>query len=196
MENVAATEIAAEQEYVSSLFARLDAEVQRSNERLAEVMLRVDRANPDAEALVERETEYHALNRKLDRLNLAQLGLVFGRIDVAATEPENPVPERPDLDRRYIGRMGLDAREDNYRTLLLDWRAPMARAFYLATTAHPEGVETRRHIRTKGRSVVGVDDENLAGDQVGPERADVSSESALFRALEAARMAKIGKSVV
>lgn len=187
MENVAATEIAAEQEYVSSLFARLDAEVQRSNERLAEVMLRVDRANPDAEALVERETEYHALNRKLDRLNLAQLGLVFGRIDVAATEPENPVPERPDLDRRYIGRMGLDAREDNYRTLLLDWRAPMARAFYLATTAHPEGVETRRHIRTKGRSVVGVDDENLAGDQVGPERADVSSESALFRALEAAR---------
>ncbi|MDO5077941.1 UvrD-helicase domain-containing protein [Corynebacterium sp.] len=187
MNDVATTEIAAEQKYVHSLFARLDAEVQRSHERLAAVMLRVDRANPDAEALVEREAEYHALNAKLDRLNLAQLGLVFGRIDVAADEVENPVPGRPDLDRRYIGRMGLDAREDNYRTLLLDWRAPMARPFYLATTLHPEGVETRRHIRTKGRLVVGVDDEHLGGHTTVVERADVSSESALFRALEAAR---------
>ncbi|WJZ02511.1 HelD family protein [Corynebacterium freiburgense] len=187
MEDSAAAHIAAEQTYVDALFARLDAEVQRSNERLAEVMLRVDRANPDAEALVEREIEYHALNAKLDRLNLAQLGLVFGRIDIAAQTPENPAPNRPDLDRRYIGRMGLDAREENYRTLLLDWRAPMARPFYLATTANPEGVETRRHIRTKGRKVVGIDDEFLNGAPTTEDHADVSSEAALFRALEAAR---------
>ncbi|MDO4686346.1 MAG: AAA family ATPase [Corynebacterium sp.] len=187
MKDSAEANIAAEQEYVDFLFARLDAEVRRSNERLAEVMLRVDRANPDPEALVERETEYHALNAKLDRLNLAQLGLVFGRIDIQCEDAENPVPGRPDIDRRYIGRMGLDAREEHYRTLLLDWRAPMARPFYLATTAQPEGVETRRHIRTKGRKVIGIDDEILAGEYTGNDHADVGSERALYRALEAAR---------
>ncbi|MEJ5998780.1 HelD family protein [Corynebacterium sp. H130] len=172
-------DIAAEQDYLNGLFARIDEEVQQANERMKEVMLRVD---PDA--LIERETEYHALNAKLDKLTIAQLGLVFGRIDIATDDPENPVPGRPDLERRYIGRMGMDDREDNYRTLLLDWRAPMARPFYLATTAQPEGVEKRRHIRTKGRTVTAIDDEDLtqASDDHG-----VASESALITALNKAR---------
>lgn len=185
------TEIAAEQEYTDMLFARLDAEVSQSNERLRRVMKRVDAANPDAEALVERETEYHALNARLDRLNLAQLGLVFGRIDVGDAEAENPVPGNPGLDRRYIGRMGLDAREEGYRTLLLDWRAPMARPFYLATTAQPEGVTVRRHIRTSGRTVTGIDDEHLSvspGDtDSGAPRSGVGGESALLSVLTAPR---------
>lgn len=130
------TEIASEQAYVDGLFARLDNEVHAANERLNEVQAAVDPHTPDADALVRRETEYHGLQAKLDRLNIAQLGLVFGRIDIDAPG-DNPTPEG--LDRRYIGRMGLDAREEDYRTLLLDWRAPMARPFYLATTAHPEG---------------------------------------------------------
>lgn len=129
------TEIASEQAYVDGLFARLDNEVHAANERLNEVQAAVDPHTPDADALVRRETEYHGLQAKLDRLNIAQLGLVFGRIDIDAPG-DNPTPEG--LDRRYIGRMGLDAREEDYRTLLLDWRAPMARPFYLATTAHPE----------------------------------------------------------
>lgn len=186
------SEIAAEQRYVDELFQRIDDDVAQSDAKLKEVMLRVDRAEPDAGALVERETEYHALNAKLDKLTLAQLGLVFGRIDIASDDIENPVPGRPDLERRYIGRMGIDAREDNYRTLLLDWRAPMARPFYLATTAQPLGVEKRRHIRTTGRTVVSVDDEDLTegGDDHG-----VASESALAKALNAARGAHMNSIV-
>ncbi|MDR7329245.1 HelD family protein [Corynebacterium guangdongense] len=180
-------EIAAEQEYVDGLFDRLDDEVAQANERLRQVQLEVDPANPDADALVRRETEYHGLNAKLDRLNLAQLGLVFGRIDIATDDVETPVPGRPDLERRYIGRMGLDDRADNYRTLLLDWRAPMARPFYLATTAQPEGVTLRRHIRTRGRTVTGVDDEVLAGDVDVHTRQGVGSESALHHAMQRAR---------
>src|SRR5699024_11820461 len=130
-----------------------------ANQRLNEVQADVDPANPDSDALVRRETEYHLLQDKLDRLNLAQLGLVFGRVDVNAPG-DNPTAEG--LDRRYIGRMGLDAREENYRTLLLDWRAPMARPFYLATTAQPEDVAVRRHIRTKGRTVTDITDEVLS----------------------------------
>nr|WP_245998888.1 UvrD-helicase domain-containing protein [Corynebacterium gerontici] len=158
--------------------------------RLKAVMLGVDPNNPDAEALLRRETEYHALNEKIDRLNLAQIGLVFGRIDVADVPEElidNPVEGRPGVDRRYIGRMGLMDREDDYRTLLLDWRAPMARPFYLATTAQPENVELRRHVRTKGTKVTGVHEEVLSGDIAADHRAGVGSETALHEALEAAR---------
>ena len=182
-------ELAREQDYVDGLFARLDAEVAHANERLRQVQLEVDPANPDADALIRRETEYHGLNAKLDRLNLAQLGLVFGRIDIEdpAVEPENPVPGQPELDRRYIGRMGLDVREEGYRTLLLDWRVPMARPFYLATTAQPEGVHLRRHIRTKGREVTAIDDEWLSGAEAAGGREGVGSESALFQAMQAAR---------
>lgn len=176
-----------EQAYVDTLFAHLDAEVARAQARLDEVQRDVDPDNPDSDALVRRETEYHGLNAKLDALNVAETGLVFGRIDVAEDDPENPVPGRPDLERRYIGRMGIDDREDNYRTLLLDWRAPLARPFYLATTAHPEGVESRRNIRMRGRTVTAVDDEVLSGDSAESTSAGVGSESALRRAMNEAR---------
>ena len=180
--------IAAEQTYVDMLFDRLDKEVADANQRLNEVQADVDPANPDSDALVRRETEYHLLQDKLDRLNLAQLGLVFGRVDVNAPG-DNPTAEG--LDRRYIGRMGLDAREENYRTLLLDWRAPMARPFYLATTAQPEKVAVRRHIRTKGRTVTDITDEvlsrELAASYVEEDDVSITSESALHQAMDRAR---------
>ncbi|WP_018296336.1 HelD family protein [Corynebacterium lubricantis] len=182
-----AHEIAQEQAYVDTLFAHLDQEVDRARTRLEEVQAEVDPDNPDSDALVRRETEYHGLNAKLDTLTVAEIGLVFGRIDINEAGGENPVPGRPDLDRRYIGRMGIDDRDDHYRTLLLDWRAPMARPFYLATTAHPEGVELRRQIRTSGREVTGIDDEVLSGVVSDEPTADVSSEAALHRAMNEAR---------
>ena len=82
--NETAREINAEQEYVDNLFSRLDREVALANEKLNEVQKDVDPHTPDADALIRRETEYHGLQAKLDRLNLAQLGLVFGRIDIDA----------------------------------------------------------------------------------------------------------------
>ena len=176
-----------EQAYVDTLFAHLDAEVARAQARLEQVQRDVDPDNPDSDALVRRETEYHGLNAKLDALNVAETGLVFGRIDVADQDPENPVPGRSGLERRYIGRMGMDDREDNYRTLLLDWRAPLARPYYLATTAHPEGVEIRRNIRMRGRTVTAVDDEVLSGDGAETSAAGVGSEAALRRAMNEAR---------
>ncbi|QNQ90148.1 AAA family ATPase [Corynebacterium poyangense] len=187
-------ELRHEQNYVDGLFARLDNEVSQATERLRLVQLNTDPANPAAEALVQRETEYHSLNARLDRLNLAQLGLVFGRIDIHCEDTrniDNPLPGEPTMDRRYIGRMGLDAREENYRTLLLDWRAPMARPFYLATTAQPEGVRLRRHLRTHGRTVTDFDDEFLSGNQAGHQRGGVGSESALFHVLQQPRTSRM-----
>lgn len=184
---------------MDGLFALLDAKVRDAQVRLAKVQLQVDPGNPDAEALIQRETEYHRLHERLDQLNVAQLGLVFGRIDVFTADErliDNPVVGRHRMDRRYIGRMGLEDRSDSYRSLLLDWRAPLARPFYLATTAQPEGVELRRHIRMRGRVVVGVDDEVLSGDGgVGEEAFGVAGESALFQAIRAARTGRMGSIV-
>ena len=49
--------------------------------------------------------------------------LAFGRVDLR------------DGARRYIGRIGLS--DDEQTQLLVDWRAPAARAFYQATAAVP-----------------------------------------------------------
>lgn len=185
------TELHAEQQYVDMLFERLDTEVADAQRKLRDVELNIDPANPKAEALVQRETEYHALNAKLDKLTVAQLGLVFGRIDVADPEGfgDNPVPGQPGLDRRYVGRLGLHNPAENYRTLLLDWRAPQARPFYLATTAHPEGVHVRRNIRMKSREVVAIADEHLASTDGAHDDAlaNVGSEEALRFAMDRAR---------
>lgn len=153
-------DLPAEQEHLDEMYAHLDAARRRDLDALRTVMLDDD---PEPQARVEREVEYQRLQANLERYRHAEVGLVFGRIDVADDEPDNPVPGAPELDRRYIGRMGLSDADDDYRSLLMDWRAPQARPFYLATTAHPEGVTLRRHLRTRGRTVRAIDDERLTG---------------------------------
>ncbi|MFD5867562.1 HelD family protein [Corynebacterium sp. NPDC060344] len=157
-------DLPAEQGHLDEVYAHLDAARRRDQEALRKVMLDDD---PEPQARVEREVEYQRLQSNLERYRHAEVGLVFGRIDIDDDEPDNPVPGAPGQDRRYIGRMGLSDADDGYRSLLMDWRAPQARPFYLATTAHPEGVTLRRHLRTRGRTVRAIDDERLAGDGMG-----------------------------
>src|SRR5690606_1517682 len=89
-------------------------------------------------------------------------------------------------------RIGILDEENDYESLLLDWRAPQARPFYLATPAAPDDVVLRRHIRTRGRRVTALHDEYLDLDAAleHPESAPtggVAGESALLAALNAAR---------
>ena len=58
--------------------------------------------------------------------------------DAAGHTRELTVASRLDTDndkRHYIGRIGIFDTEGDYEPLLMDWRAPAARAFYLATAA-------------------------------------------------------------
>ncbi|HWS33769.1 MAG TPA: UvrD-helicase domain-containing protein, partial [Actinoplanes sp.] len=91
---------------------------------------------------------HRMLRRQYEELRRASEGLVFGRLDGI------------DGTVHHIGRIGLHDGDD---TLLIDWRAPAARAFYTATAVEPLGQQRRRHIRTTGSIVVGVDDEPLDG---------------------------------
>ena len=45
----------------------------------------------------------------------------------------------------------------------MDWRAPVAEPFYRATGRAPMGLARRRHFATKGRTLLGIEDE-LFGD--------------------------------
>ncbi|HEV7976613.1 HelD family protein [Amycolatopsis sp.] len=171
-----ADEIAREQEYVSMLYRKLDAEREIAQRRLT-ATLRQSGGTPQART--ERDVSTAMYSDRLAQLGSVEQGLCFGKLDFApGTEDETA----------YIGRLGLFDEDDEYQPLLVDWRAPVARPFYLATAASPEGVRRRRHIRSLSRKVVGFDDEILdlhAADQ--GQDLGLAGEAALLAALERKR---------
>ena len=122
---------------------------------------------------MDRDAEVRALAKEVRRLDVADNGLCFGRLDTLSGE------------HSYIGRIGLFDEENEYEPLLLDWRAPAARAFYVATAASPENMRRRRQFHTRGRQVVDFTDEVL-GRPGGSERGG-RGDSALLAAVNAPR---------
>ncbi|NJC72375.1 AAA family ATPase [Planosporangium thailandense] len=170
-------ELGREQEYVSKLYRRLDELRAQSSERL-DTALRATGGTPQARS--ERETAITMYTDQLAHLSAVENGLCFGRLDFDSDE------------RRYIGRIGIFDDDGDYEPLLIDWRAPAARPFYLATAASPEGVTRRRHIRSRNRTVVGLDDEVLDLNAARPgAHEEVTGEAALLAALDARRTGRM-----
>ncbi|MBO0848524.1 MAG: UvrD-helicase domain-containing protein, partial [Pseudonocardia sp.] len=164
-------ELRDEQAYVGRLYGRLDAERKWVSEALAAALSDSTATGPDARWL--RDAAVDTWSDRKRRLRVADSGLCFGRID---TDRDGPL---------HIGRIGLseDDAADS-RQLLIDWRAPVARPFYTATGANPEGTSRRRHFRTRGRSLVDFHDEWFT-DSAAPEQD--GSDAALLAAVNAAR---------
>ena len=157
-------ELLSERSYVAGLYVRLDAERARVQGEY-DSALRGHEGTP-----VERDVEVRSAAEQVKRLHVADNGLCFGRLDTVAG------------DRSYIGRIGLFDEEDDYEPVLLDWRAPAARAFYVATAATPENVRRRRQFHSRARQVIDFTDEVLGGPG-GGERGD----AALLAAVNAPR---------
>ncbi|WP_107983831.1 3'-5' exonuclease [Rhodococcus sp. OK519] len=157
------------------LYERLDGLRAYAKNRLSRVLLETG-GTPQARS--ERESFTQMYSEDLARYDAAENGLCFGRID-------------GDGEPRYVGRVGILDEDGDYDTLLLDWRAPLARPFYLATPAAPEGVTRRRHIRSRRRTVTALNDEYLDLDAAQAHDSSgaggVAGESALLSALNAAR---------
>lgn len=175
-EDLAAAEIAGEQEYVDGVYVQLAASAE-SAQRLAREGH--DRARLGHEGgLVERDAMVFQAAKRIAQLDAAHEGLVFGRLDLT-----------PDLDPepRYVGRIGL--RNADRDSLLIDWRAPAAAVFYQATAAEPHGVVRRRVLRCTGPKVVGVEDELLDAEALETHDLDlpVVGEGALMAQLSRAR---------
>ncbi|MGH3701472.1 MAG: RNA polymerase recycling motor ATPase HelR, partial [Pseudonocardiaceae bacterium] len=157
-------ELRSERSYVVGLYARLDAGRARLKGEYS-AALRGNGGTP-----VERDVEVRASAKEVKRLDVADDGLCFGRLDTVSGE------------HCYIGRIGLFDEENDYEPVLLDWRAPASRAFYVATAATPENMRRRRQFHTRGRQVVDFTDEVL-GRPGGGERGD----AALLAAVSAPR---------
>jgi DNA helicase IV len=157
-------ELQAERAYVGGLYAQLDAERARVTGEYKAAL------RGSGESPMERDVEVRALAKRMTRLDVADNGLCFGRLDTVSGE------------RSYIGRIGLFDAEHGYESLLLDWRAPASRAFYVATAATPENMRRRRQFHTRGRQLVEFTDEVL-GRPGGGERGD----AALLAAVNAPR---------
>src|SRR4051812_34339529 len=119
---------------------------------------------------MERDVGVRSLGRQVKRLDVVDNGLCFGRLDAVSGE------------QSYIGRIGLFDEDDEYRPVLLDWRAPAARPFYTATGANPEDMRRRRQFHTRGRQVLGFTDEDL-----GRPDGDAQGDAALLAAVNAPR---------
>ncbi|NMR20629.1 AAA family ATPase [Cellulomonas fimi] len=177
------SELSGEQKVVDALYDRLDALRAQTRERLRDV--RRDGPSGSPQNRSERDAFATLYEDRVAQLEAVEDRLAFGRLDLR------------DGDRRYVGRIGLT--DADHSTMLTDWRAPAAQAFYRATAAHPDGVVRRRHLVTRGRSVTGLEDEVLDLDAIGagtPGGADVAAgltgEGALLAALAAGRTGRMG----
>ena len=166
-------EVVREQDYISLLYRRLDALREQAAGRLAGV-LRMVGGTPQART--ERDVFSATYRQRLAQLDAAGHGLCFGRL------------EFNDGELRYIGRIGIHSDSDDYVQLLMDWRADAARPFYLATAASPGDVRVRRHIRTRDRQLLSLDDEVLDLATADTSRHEgLTGEAALMAALNTSR---------
>ncbi|MEU0990102.1 UvrD-helicase domain-containing protein [Streptomyces sp. NPDC005953] len=170
-------ELQREQQFIDLLLERITALRQE-----AEAMLRatIGQLSTHVQTRVEREASIAEQSADLAALNAVESGLCFGRIDLR------------DGSSHHIGRIGI-RRDDHERTpLLIDWRAPVARPFYLATGYEPMGLRRRRHITTTGSTVTALHDEILdLTDTTRSGYEDHDGDSVLLAALGAARTGRM-----
>lgn len=158
---------------ISQEQSHLDGALSRREELLRE--LDADLAVPAEDAV--RQARMRMMIQRRSELRHAEQGLIFGRLDGL------------DQTVRHVGRVGIPgAEEGDAEPLVIDWRAPAARAFYTATAVDPQGQARRRHIRIRGREVVSVDDEPLDGSMAS----DLVGEGALLAALDERRTGRMG----
>lgn len=170
-----------EQSYVSLFYRHLNREIQR-----AETALRAEHARGAAggtrQARFERDVAADRNARRIAQLAGVERGLCFGRIDDT------------DGGTYHIGRVGL--RDEEFETLLVDWRAPAARAFYVATPNDPQGLVRRRHLHTRGRRIVDVDDEVFDLERMSEsDRTTLVGEAALLASLRRGRTGRMSEVV-
>ncbi|WP_067506219.1 AAA family ATPase [Actinoplanes sp. TFC3] len=162
-------EIAVEQEHVDRVYARL-AELRREASRAEKEGYQLAGVGTFG-ALVERDAMVFHAARRRHALDTEYEGLVFGRLDLTSGA------------RHYVGRMGI--RDEESQSLVVDWRAPAASAFYRATPAEPLGVVRRRMIQSSRERVTGIEDD-LLDPEAAPEDMRVVGDGALMASLSKA----------
>lgn len=155
-------------------------------------------------ALAERDAQVFRAGVHLNRLNNEFEDFLFGRIDLLRGKDGERGPdgaftsvEAADdavaedgtaviAETLHVGRIGV--LDSDYAPLVIDWRAPAAAPFYRSTPKEPGRVVRRRVIRSKGRRVLGVED-----DLMRPELTATLEGQALPVVGDGALMAALGQ---
>ncbi|MDX2543675.1 HelD family protein [Streptomyces sp. WI04-05B] len=197
-------EISVEQEHLDRVYRRLEEKIDEAEFLMHDAAKRGQVGTPGA--LAERDAQVFRAGIHLNRLNNEFEDFLFGRIDLLAGMDGKKGPDgaytavepaegavRPDstadiAETLHIGRIGV--LDESYSPLVIDWRAPAAAPFYRSTPVDPGRVVRRRVIRSKGRRVLGVEDDlmrpELTASLDGQELA-VIGDGALMAALGQAR---------
>ncbi|MGW1746819.1 HelD family protein [Streptomyces sp. NPDC002092] len=197
-------EISVEQEHLDRVYRRLEEKIHEAEFLMNDAAKRGQVGTPGA--LAERDAQVFRAGIHLNRLNNEFEDFLFGRIDLllgkdgkkgpdgayTAVEPAEGAVRDDDTadiaETLHIGRIGV--LDSEYAPLVIDWRAPAAAPFYRSTPVDPGRVVRRRVIRSKGRKVLGVEDDlmrpELKAFLDGNELA-VIGDGALMAALGQAR---------
>ncbi|WP_327717399.1 AAA family ATPase [Streptomyces sp. NBC_00490] len=197
-------EISVEQEHLDRVYRRLEEKIHEAEFLMNDAAKRGQVGTPGA--LAERDAQVFRAGVHLNRLNNEFEDFLFGRIDLllgkdgkkgpdgayTAVEPADGAVRDDNTadiaETLHIGRIGV--LDSEYAPLVIDWRAPAAAPFYRSTPVDPGRVVRRRVIRSKGRRVLGVEDDlmrpELKAFLAGQELA-VIGDGALMAALGQAR---------
>ncbi|MEU4658855.1 ATP-dependent DNA helicase [Streptomyces sp. NPDC023723] len=167
-----------EQEFIDGLYARVDALRGDTESSVTDALAQ---GNTPMQARLERDILVAERSGLLAALNAVDGSLCFGRIDLTCG------------DDHHIGRIGLRADDAERTPVLIDWRADIARPFYLATGHTPMGLRRRRHLTSEGRRVTALHDEILdLGDATRTGHEDPAGDAVLLAALNSARTGRMG----
>ncbi len=171
-------ELLHEQKFIDGLYARVDALRGDTESSVTDALAQ---GNTPMQARLERDILVVERSGLLAALNAVDGSLCFGRIDLT------------DGSDHHIGRIGLRADDAERTPVLIDWRADVARPFYLATGHTPMGLRRRRHITSDGRRVTALHDEILdLGDATRTGHEDPTGDAVLLAALNSARTGRMG----
>ncbi|MFH8500051.1 HelD family protein [Streptomyces coeruleorubidus] len=197
-------EIGVEQEHLDRVYRRLEEKIHEAEFLMNDAAQRGQVGTPGA--LAERDAQVFRAGIHLSRLNNEFEDFLFGRIDLlrgkdgkkgpdgayTAVEPaEGAIREDNTADiaeTLHIGRIGV--LDQDYAPLVIDWRAPAAAPFYRSTPVDPGRVVRRRVIRSKGRRVLGVEDDLMRPEltaSLDGHELPVIGDGALMAALGQAR---------
>lgn len=174
-------ELVAEQAHLDHALRRL--EETRAEALALQTMVEVGRGGT-TQARYEREVIIGNIATRLQALDIGTRSLAFGRIDQT---------EEAGAGSYHIGRVAISDAERE--PLIVDWRAPIAEAFYRATGVDNQGLIRRRHFISRGRELIGLEDE-FFGDAAGSNQATVNGrelrgKGALIAALETSRTGQL-----
>ncbi|MEE1761955.1 HelD family protein [Streptomyces sp. SP18BB07] len=149
--------LARERAYHDTCRAALAAMVEGADEQVV-VGVDVSASGADAEVL-----GYRLRSRAKEMRELPEGPLFFGRLDFAAHGRGDHAGQS-----YHLGRLRI-SEDPGVPPLVVDWRAPVSRAFYQASSRDPQGVAVRRRFgwapgsRGDSADLTGLEDEHLAG---------------------------------